>query len=179
MSAFEFNRRTRLWLGSSALALAAAMSVSAQAATFNVGGGTIVTTQADNSVDNTGTGGGFELQANTVASGDSINVSNVSISANNPAHALDIGNVLSSTGSYSVSMHGATLSGGAGAWIQTTGGLVSFDTTGGSANVISADIGLTVINITGGGGAAVNLGADSITSTTAAVSLGGGNGSIS
>src|SRR4051812_4209299 len=93
-------------LGSTALTL---IAPAALAATFNVGGGTINTTQADNSTDNTGTGGPFALQANTVAGGDVISITGVVI--NNTSHvpngrALDVGGSLSSTGSYSVTMHG-------------------------------------------------------------------------
>ena len=136
-------------LGTSVLALPAV------AASFSVGGGTITTTQADNSVDNTGTGGAFELQANRVSSGDAIAISNVNTTA------LDVGNLLPSTGSYSVTMHGSTLSSYT-FFRSINGGPISFDSTGGAANTLSGSVALNVGVNSGSGGVSVKTGADVI-----------------
>jgi fibronectin-binding autotransporter adhesin len=125
----------------------------ALAASFSVGGGTITTTQADNSVDNTGTGGAFELQANTITSGDVVTVSNVNTAG------VSVGNLLPTTGSYSVTMQGSTLS-NSGLILRSTAGLVSFDSTGGASNVLS---GAAALNVSGGsGGVSIKTGADTI-----------------
>jgi autotransporter-associated beta strand protein len=160
-------------LGSSAL------TVPALSATFSVGGGTITTSQADASADNTSSGGGFELQANTTAANDAVAVNGVVISGAS-GRALDVGGQLASSGSYSVTMQGSSLMGGAGAWFQSVGGLISLDTTGGAANTMSGVEGLTVTNGSGNGGVALKLGADTITSTSEAIqAIGQGTGTIS
>lgn len=136
-------------LGTSALTLPAV------AASFSVGGGTITTTQADNSVDNTGTGGAFELQANTVSSGDAIAITNVNTTA------VDVGNLLPSTGSYSVTMQGSTLS-SYSFFRSINGGPISFDSTGGAANTLSGSVALNVGVSSGSGGVSIKTGADVI-----------------
>ena len=168
-----------------------ALTVPVLAASFSVGGGTITTTQADTSSDSTGTGGPFALQANTVSSGDVVTITGVSISNTSQTpngRALDVGGLLASAGSYSVVMHGSTLAGdtgfstgGAGAWFQSVGGLVSFNSTGSAANTISGKQGLAVINNTGNGSVSINLGADTITSSSgeALYGVAQGTGTIS
>ena len=156
-----------------------ALTVPALSATFSVSGGTITTSQADTSADNTGSGGGFELQGNTTAANDTVAVNGVVISGAS-GRALDVGGQLASSGSYSVTMQGSSLTGGAGAWFQSVGGLISLDTTGGAANTMSGVEGLTVTNGSGNGGVALKLGADTITSTFEAVqAIGQGTGTIS
>jgi autotransporter-associated beta strand protein len=153
-----------------------ALTAPVLAASFSVGGGTITTTQADNSADSTGSGGGFNLQANTLSAGDAITVSNVTINSSS-ARPLDVGGTLASTGSYSVTMHGTTLTGGG--WFQSSGGTISFDSTGGASNTMSGDIGLTVANGMTNGGTAINLGADNISANIVAVqTTGQGSGTI-
>jgi autotransporter-associated beta strand protein len=85
-------------------------------------------------------------------------------------------------------MHSSTLvgdggfaTGGAGAWFQNVGGLVSFDSTGGAANTISGKQGLAVINGTSNGGVSIKVGADSITATSgeAVYGVAQGTGTIS
>jgi len=142
-----------------------ALTVPVFAASFSVGGGTITTTQADTSVDNTGTGGAFELRANTVSSGDVITVSNINTTA------LDVGNLLPSTGSYSVTMQGSTLSSYT-FFRSLSGGPISFDSTGGPGNVLSGDVALNVGVNTGSGGVSIKTGADVING------IGGGVGGI-
>jgi fibronectin-binding autotransporter adhesin len=168
-----------------------ALTLPALAASFSVGGGTITTTQADASSDSTGTGGPFALQANTVSAGDALTITGIGITNTSHApngRALDVGGLLASAGSYSVVMHGSTLAGdtgfgtgGAGAWFQSVGGLVSFDSTGGAANTISGKQGLAVINNTGNGSVSIKTGADSITSSSgeAIYGVAQGTGTIS
>src|SRR5882757_7106422 len=94
-----------------------ALTVPALAASFSVGGGTITTTDTDTSSDFTGTGGPFELKANSTTNGDAINISGVSITNTSHApggRALDVGGLLPSSGFYSVVMHGSTLAGDTG-----------------------------------------------------------------
>lgn len=168
-----------------------ALTAPALAASFSVGGGTITTSQADTSSDSTGTGGPFALQANTASAGDTITVTGISVTNTSHApngRALDVGGLLPSTGSYSVLMQGSTLAGdsgfstgGAGAWFQSVGGVVSFDSTGGAANTISGKQGLAVINNTGNGGVSIKTGADTITSSDgeAVYGVAQGTGTIS
>jgi autotransporter-associated beta strand protein len=163
----------------------------ALAASFSVGGGTITTTQADTVSNSTGTGGPFALQANTVSAGDAITITGVGITNTSQTpngRALDVGGLLASTGSYSVVMHGSTLAGdsgfstgGAGAWFQSVGGTVSFDSTGGPANTISGKQGLAVINNTSNGSVSIKTGADRITSSDgeAVYGVAQGTGTIS
>src|ERR1700761_1204755 len=156
-----------------------ALTMPALAATYSVGGGTITTAQADNSTDNTGTGGGFLLQPNTTGNNDTIAVNGVTISSSN-ARDLDLGGQLASSGSYSVTMHGSSLTGGAGAWFQSVGGVVSLDTTGGAANTMSgSSLGLTVSNGSNNGGVVLNLGSDTITGPEAVQAIAQGTGIIS
>ena len=168
-----------------------ALTLPVLAATYNVGGGTITTSQADATSDSTGTGGPFALQANTVSAGDAITITGVSITNTSQTpngRALDVGGLLASSGSYSVVMHGSTLTGdsgfstgGAGAWFQSVGGTVSFDSTGGPANTISGKQGLAVINNTSNGGVSIKTGADRITSSDgeAVYGVAQGTGTIS
>ena len=74
-----------------------ALTVPALSATFSVSGGTITTSQADTSADNTGSGGGFELQGNTTAANDTVAVNGVVISGAS-GRALDVGGQLASSG---------------------------------------------------------------------------------
>jgi len=164
-----------------------ALTVSALAASFSVGGGTITTTQADASSDSTGTGGPFALQANTVTAGDTITVTGVSIanSSGTPnGRALDVGGLLPSSGSYSATVHGSTLAGGtaAGAWFSSDSGLLSFDSTGGAANAISGAQGLVVVNNVNNGSVSIKTGADTISSSgngEAVYAVSQGTGTIS
>ncbi|HWU56471.1 MAG TPA: autotransporter domain-containing protein [Rhizomicrobium sp.] len=181
----RFRTLAAFCLGTSAL------TAPVLAASFSVGGGTIITTQADASSNLTGTGGPFALQANTATIGDSINISGVNIT--NTSHtpngrALDVGGQLPSSGSYSVTMHGSVLAGdtgfgtgGAGAWFQSVGGLLSFDSTGGAANMISGKQGLVVANNTSNGGVIIKTGADTITTSSgeAIYGVAQGTGTIS
>ncbi|HKQ45877.1 MAG TPA: autotransporter domain-containing protein [Rhizomicrobium sp.] len=163
-----------------------ALTMPALAAVFSVGGGTITTTQADASSDSTGTGGPFALQANTIATGDVVTVTGVSITNTSQTpngRALDVGGLLPSAGSYAVTMHDSTLAGdngfatgGAGAWFQSAGGLISFDSTGGTANTISGKQGLVVANNTSDGGVSIKTGADTITGSGGEVIYGVGQG---
>ena len=77
-------RLAAICLGTSALTLPAA------AATYSVGGGTITTAQADNSTDNTGSGGGFLLQPNTSGNNDTVAINGVNINSTT-SRALDLG----------------------------------------------------------------------------------------
>lgn len=158
-------RVTVICLGTSAL------TAPSFAANFSVGGGTITTTQADNSTDSTVTGGPFALQPNTVGPDDVVTITGVSITNTSGApsgRALDIGQTLSSSGSYSVFLHGSTLAAKAGsgeaAFIESSaGGNISFDSAGGASNVISGPIG---INLNGdGGNVSIRTGADTVTTS--------------
>jgi fibronectin-binding autotransporter adhesin len=149
------------------LALAGAYSEHANAASFNVGGGTITTTDADNFVDNTGTGGSFQLQANSTTPGDLVTISGVTINNGSTSPtAIDIGTSLPSSGTYTVRMNGSLLSGQTTPFIgvfyaHTSGGTVTLDTTGGAPNTISGYYGYHVA--AGGGGVVIKTGADVIT----------------
>ena len=148
-----------------------ALTAPVLAASFSVGGGTITTTQADNSQDNTGSSGGFLLQPNTVGNNDAITITGVTInntSGTPNGRALDLGYSLSSSGSYSITMQGSNLSGTAGSGVagliaSSSGGNISFDTTGGASNTIAGSIG---VNLNGNGGnVSIKTGADTITTS--------------
>lgn len=147
------------------------LATTALAATFNVGGGTINTTQADNSSDNTGTGGGFALQPNTTGSNDVIAISGVVINNTSGApsgRALDLGYTLSSSGPYSITMQGSNLtatpgSGMAAFIASSAGGNISFDSTGGAANTVSGPIGINLN--ANGGNVSIRTGADTVTTS--------------
>jgi autotransporter-associated beta strand protein len=178
------TRLAAFCLGTSALTVAAMLPATANS--FSVGGGNITATQTDTSSDFTGTGGPFALQANSTTAGDLITVTGVNITntSNTPnGRALDVGGLLASSGSYSVVMHGSTLVGatGAGAWFQSVGGLVSFDSTGGANNTISGAQGLVVANNTSNGSVSIKTGADTITGSSGEVIYGvaQGTGTIS
>jgi len=149
------------------------LATTALAATFNVGGGTINTTQADNSTDNTGTSGGFALQPNTTGNNDIVTISGVTINNTSGAptgRALDLGYTLSSSGPYSITMQGSNLTSAPGSGVaafiaSSAGGSVSFDSTVGAANTVSGPIG---INLNGNGGnISIRTGADTITTSGA------------
>jgi autotransporter-associated beta strand protein len=177
------SQRGLFLLGCSVAALA---SWPAMAATYNVGGGTIVTTQADNSTDLTGSGDAFILQPNTVSSGDTVTVTGVTFTntasgfgAN--GRALDFGYTLPATGSYSVVMHGNNLTGNGNTAIlaESTSGNVSLDTTGGAANFFGGMYGIILAAPTGNGSMSLNMGADTINVSSEAVQVvTGGAGTI-
>ncbi len=139
------------------------------AASFSVGGGTITTTDADNVNDATGTGGVFELQANSTTTGDQISISGVAInnSSTSPT-AIEIGNVPASSGTYAIHMQGSTLSGktgfGGGALFAQTrfNGVITLDTTGGAPNTVTGSSGYQIWSYFAGG-AVIKTGADVIT----------------
>jgi fibronectin-binding autotransporter adhesin len=155
-----------------------ALTVPALAATYSVGGGAITTTNADNSNDATGSGGGFGLFPNTTGNNDAVAVSGVTIHSSSGI-ALDFSG--QGSNSYSVTMQGSTLTSAnaAGVWLQNAGGgLLSFDSTGGTANSISGSQGIVLANGTNNGSVSIKTGADTITTTgtTAEVLYGVGQG---
>jgi autotransporter-associated beta strand protein len=165
-------RLAALCLGSSIFALSPAM-----ASSFSVGGGTVTTTDTDAGADLTGTGGPFLLKPNTNTTGDVITITGVSITNSNNAvtgRAFDAGGINPTTGSYSVTAHGNALNGsdGAGLWLQSSGGTVTFDSTAGPANIVSGMQGIAVINNTNNGSAVIRTGADTVTATTGEVLYG-------
>ena len=139
---------------------------------YSVGGGTIATTQSDSNIDSTGSGGGFLLQPNTVTGGDTLAISGVSIvntAGGANGRALDLGYSLPSSGEYSVFMSGSTLNGnvasGTAAFLASTStGAITFDSTGGTPNVISGAIGITV---SASSSVVIKTGADTITTSGA------------
>jgi len=160
-------RLAALCLGSSIFALSPAM-----ASSFSVGGGTITTTDTDASADLTGTGGPFLLKPNTTTTGDVITITGVTITNTDNSvtgRAIDAGGTNTTAGSYSVTAHGNTLTGNtaAGLWMQSAGGTISFDSTGGTANHISGTQGIAVINTAAGGSVSIKTGADVVTTSGA------------
>lgn len=125
MSKISYRRPALVRLAAFCLGTTA-LTMPALAPSFSVGGGTITTSQADSSIDSTGSGGGSALQANTTGNNDAVSISSVTIN-NVGGRALDVGGQLPSSGSYSVTMQGGTPTGGAGGWFQSVGGLISFD----------------------------------------------------
>jgi len=170
-----FRTVAALCLGTSAL------TGVAYAASYSVGGGTITTSQNDPSTDNTGSGGGFALFPNATANNDTITVSHVTInsSSGNPLTLSAVSP--SSVPSYSVTMQGSTLTGGNGVWLQSGGGLISYDSTGGAGNTITGSQGLVLANGSNNGSVSIKTGADSITGSGGEViyAVAQGTGTIS
>ena len=149
-----------------------ALTAPAVAASFSVGGGTINTSQADNSQDNTGTSGGFILQPNTAGNNDILTITGVTISNTSgtpTGRALDFGDTLPSSGSYSITMNGSNVSAKAGSGVaalvaESSNGNISFDSAGGAANTISGPIGINLNS--NGGNISIKTGADTITTSS-------------
>src|SRR5436305_658826 len=120
----NFRSVAALCLGTSALTLPAV------AASFSVGGGTITTTQGDVGVDNTGSGGGFALFPNTTGNNDSVVVNTVTINSTSSNPLSFSAQSPATFPSYSVTINGSNLTGGNGVWLQSAGGLISYDSTG-------------------------------------------------
>lgn len=167
-----FSRKTLARLGLAFVFTAGNTIVPAHASVFNVGGGTIVTTDTDTAFDNTGAGGGFRVRPNTTSAAlDTITITNVTInntgavtSGSSPYTAF--GTAVPSPVLYNLNVRGSTLtaadSNGFAMDLDGNSGNVNIDTSGGAANKFIGGIRVTSIF---SGDVNFNLGADTVTTT--------------